>query len=226
MAVMTCLIAWLFYDSVFGLISAVIVVPCLAADFRREQKRRAQYQLEQQFQTGLLFAAGALEAGYSMENAWREMEREVIRLYGKQAVFSKMLHQVNQSVGMNEPLEGLVWNMAKQNESENMKNFAEVFYFARRSGGNMTQIMRRTAGRISQSFAVLEEIQLALASRQLELVILHVMPLAILGYLRFGSAEFLTPLYHNVSGVFIMSSCLGLYGFAWWLSKKLIRIGE
>lgn len=219
------LIAWLFYDAVPGLLWAVAVTVLFYKDWKKEQVRRTCYELEKQFQTGLVFAAGSLEAGYSVENAWKEMEQEVSRLYGEKAIFASMLHQVNQRVGVNEPLEMLVWEMGQQSLSENMRNFSEVFFFARKSGGNMTAIMRRTANRISQNFQIQEEVQLALSSKQLELMIMHVMPFAILGYLRLGSPAFLAPLYHNPAGVMIMTGCVVLYGFAWWLSKKIIQIG-
>ncbi len=219
------MIAWLFYDSAWGLLTVFILAPLLILDWKREKKRRCIYQLEQQVQTGLIFTASALEAGYSVENAWKDMEEEIIRTYGEEATFSKLLHQINQRVAMREPIEQVVWEAAKKQESYTINSFADVFYYAKRSGGNLPQIMRSCASRISQSFSVQEEIQLALASRQLELLILHAMPLMILGYLKIGMATFLSPLYHNVTGVLIMSGCLGIYGTAWWLSKKIIQIG-
>lgn len=221
----TFLFAWLFYDSPVGLLWGVGVTFFLFRDWQKEQIRKRQYELEKQFQTGLVFAAASLEAGYSVENAWKEMEKEVTRLYGEQAVFVKMLHQINQRMKVNEPMEMLIWEMGQQSSSDTIRNFAEVFFFARKSGGNMTSIMRRTANRISQNFQVQEEIQLALSSKQLELMIMHVMPFGILGYLRFGSADFLNPLYHNLAGVLVMTGCVVLYGIAWWMSKKIIQIG-
>lgn len=223
--VVSLLIAWLFFDSALGLVCIGAIGPLFYLDWKREQRRKQQYQIELQFQTGLVFAAGALEAGYSVENAWKEMETEITRLYGQGAVFATVLRQMNRRVGINEPLEKLVLEMGMQSETEMIREFSDVFYFARRSGGNMTKIMRRTANLIHQRFQIQEEIQLMLASRELELLILHVMPIAVLGYLRFGSSAFLEPLYHNLVGVSIMVACLAIYGVAWWLSRKIIQIG-
>ena len=219
------LLAWLFFDSAYGLVCVGVIGPLFYLDWKQEQWRKQQYQLELQFQTGLVFAAGALEAGYSVENAWKEMETEITRLYGHSAFFATTLRQMNQRVGVNEPLEKLVLEMGMQSESEMVREFSDVFYFARRSGWNMTKIMRRTANLIHQRFQIQEEMQLALSARELELLILHVTPMAVLGYLRFGSSTFLEPLYHNLAGVSIMAACLVIYGVAWWLSRKIIRIG-
>lgn len=107
---------------------------------------------------------------------------------------------------------------------ESIQNFAEVFYFSRKSGGNLTSIMRLTADRLRQNFRVQEEIALAISSRQFEQRIMSIMPLGILAYLRVGSPGFLAPLYHNAAGVVIMTGCLALYGAAWYLSAKLTEI--
>lgn len=223
---MTCLIAWLFYDSLMGLFSIGVVAPLLIWDWKQTEQKRMQYQLEQQFQTGLIFCAGALEAGSSTENAWIEMEKEVTRLYGETSGSARLLRKINGKIAMGEPMEKHVLALARDSGSKMLLSFADVFCFAKKSGGNMAQIMRKTADRIGQSFAVQEEIQLIVSARRLELLVLHVMPLAILFYLRIGSSTFLSPLYHTGTGILVMSGCLMLYGFSWWLSKKWIRIGE
>ena len=222
---MTTLIAWLFYDSVWGLCCICIVLPFLLREYQLQKKREYAYQLEKEFQAGLIFATGALEAGYSVENAWKETEREVTRLYGKASVFAPRLHEINQQVEMNEPLERLLMNWGQQESSENIRNFAEVFFFARRTGGNISTIMRRTSNRIAQNFQILEEIQLQLTSKRLELLIMSIMPFGILGYLRLSSDSFLAPLYHSVFGVSVMTACLGIYFVAMYLAKRLIQIG-
>lgn len=223
---MTCLIAWLFYDSLMGLFSIGVVAPLLIWDWKQTDQKRLQYELEQQFQTGLIFCAGALEAGSSTENAWIEMEKEVTRLFGDASISARLLRQMNGKIAMGEPMEKCVLEIAKGSGSKVLRSFSDVFYFAKKSGGNMSQIMRKTADRIGQSFAIQEEIQLAVSARRLELLVLHVMPLAILAYLKIGSSAFLSPLYHTGIGILIMNGCLILYGVSWWLSKKWIRIGE
>ena len=42
-----------------------------------------QNDLKIQFKDALLSAAGAMRAGYSIENAWREAKKDVIQQYGK-----------------------------------------------------------------------------------------------------------------------------------------------
>ena len=218
------MIAWLFYDSVFGLLSAAVCVPLFLPVYKKKRRMKKKHELEMQFQDGLGFAAGALEAGYSPENAWRESESETVRLYGERAVFAVILHQINTKAEMNEPLENLFLEFGQKADSENIRNFAEVFYFARKSGGNMTSIMRRTADRLRQNFQVQEEIRLAMSSQQLQQRIMNMMPFGILLYLRIGNSEFLDPLYHNMTGVLIMTGCLALYAAAWRIGVTITEI--
>lgn len=221
---LSALIAWLFFDSVFGFAVIIACFPLISGVYHRRARIRRRRMLEAQFQDGLGFAAAALETGYSVENAWREAQREVEQLYGKEAVFAMALQKINQKTGMNEPLERQFLEFAEESGLETIQNFAEVFYFARKSGGNLTSIMRLTADRLRQNFRVQEEITLAVSSRQFEQRIMSIMPLGILAYLRVGSPEFLSPLYHNVAGIVIMTGCLILYGAAWYISVRLTDI--
>lgn len=220
--VVTSLIAWLFYDSAWGLCWGVVVAWIFLREHSKQQKKKELFQLEKEFQTGLVFAAGALEAGYSVENAWVESEKDLIALYGDSGSYVKLLSQINQRVRMNQALDSLIWELGQNSPSTYIQDFSEVFYFARKSGGNMALIMRKTANRIHQHFQVQEEIQLVLSGKQLELLILYGMPFGILAYLRVGSAGFLDPVYHNGLGILLMTGCVIAYGFAWHLAKRIV----
>lgn len=220
------LVAWLFYDSWIGLVTGIFVGPLFVWEYRQVQKQKYLFALEQQFCTGLMFAAGALEAGDSVEKVWRQMYEEVAALYGRDSMFAKMLDQINRGVSVNQPLERLFLEQARLTESEIMNNFSDVFFFARRSGGNLTLIMRHTAERIRHNFQIREEVQLAIASRKLEITIMNIMPFAILVYLRLGSTGFLEPLYHNPMGTGVMTLCFGIYFLAWFLGNRMVQIGK
>ena len=67
------------------------------------------------------------------------------------------------------------------------------------------------------------EIRTLLAARVYEQRIMSVMPAAVLLYIRLGSGEFLEGLYHNVTGVLVMSVCLGIYGAAYLMGKRMVQ---
>lgn len=221
----TVLIAYLFYDSAWALFAGFLVGPLYVAAFYKDQQQKATFDMEKQFCTGLLFAAGVLESGYSLENAWKEMQEEVAELFGSDTAYCKMLRGINQGISVNQPLERLVLDAYRQTDSEIMKDFADVLYFARKSGGNLTRIMRGTANRILHKYQISEELQMAISAKKLELLVMNIMPFAILAYLRFSLTAFVASLYHNVRGCLVMTICLALYFAAWMLARRIVRIG-
>lgn len=80
-----------------------------------------------QFRDAMQSVAAALQAGYSMENAWRESEKEMTELYGQDGIFVGELHQINQAVGMNQPIEKLLYEFALRSDCEDIQNFSDVF---------------------------------------------------------------------------------------------------
>ena len=81
-----------------------------------------------QFRDAMQSVAAALQAGYSMENAWRESEKEMTELYGQDGIFVGELHQINQAVGMNQPIEKLLYEFALRSDCEDIQNFFRCFF--------------------------------------------------------------------------------------------------
>lgn len=218
------LLAYLFYDSFLGMVVMAVVYPIYSGRRISELKDRQKREIETQFCDGISCAAAALEAGYSMENAWKEAEKEIVSIHGKNAVLARVFHRMNRRIDMNEPIEIQMQEFARRTELESVKNFAEIFGFAKRSGGNVVAIIKKTTRNIRMNVQVKEEIETMLSSRKLEQKIMNVMPLGILLYIRIGVSDFLDPLYHTVSGVLIMSICLSAYLVAWEWSRRVADI--
>ena len=52
--------------------------------------------------------------------------------------------QINQAVGMNQPIEKLLYEFALRSDCEDIQNFSDVFLFAKRSGGDFYKIIATT----------------------------------------------------------------------------------
>ena len=115
------LAAWILYQSVYGMVTVFIFIPlCI----QREKKKRREQQKETlllQFRDAMQSVAAALQAGYSMENAWRESEKEMTELYGQDGIFVGELHQINQAVGMS--------NFCKEDGTEDYECNSCFHYF-------------------------------------------------------------------------------------------------
>ena len=69
-----------------------------------------------------------------------------------------------------------------------------------------------------------QEIAVCLASKKMEQSIMSVVPFLLIGYVQLVSPGFLDVMYGNPAGVLIMSACLGTWGFAFWLGRKIVSI--
>ena len=122
------------------------------------------------------------------------------------------------------PLEKLISDFAARAQVEEIREFAEVFAIAKKGGGNMPEILGRTASLIEERLEVENEIYIALASRRMEARIMDLTPFLIIFYIGLTSPGFFDVLYHNAAGVIFMSICLGAYLAALAASEKILRI--
>ena len=133
------------------------------------------------------------------------------------------LRQILAHTSMNVPLEELLYDFAQRSDMEDVSNFCQVFFFAKRSGGDFIGIIRATAERIGQKIELQHQLAADLASRRLESQIMNIVPLVILLYMNLTSPGYFDALYGNVTGVCIMSVCLIIYLAAYALSERMLQ---
>lgn len=217
-------IAYLFYQHWMGLILTPILYILIRKRTIRERQATRQEQIATQFLDALRTVSASLLAGYSMENAWREAAREVENLYGKDAILLRELEEINRAVALNIPIEKLLDQFADRSGNADIMSFAEVFAFAKRSGGNFAAIIEETSEHMRARHDTEREIQVLIASRKLEQRVMNVIPIFILAYLKLTSGDFLSPLYGNLFGICFMTGCLGTYGVTILLADKILDI--
>ena len=159
----TMLLAWLFYRSFWGMVLFPVVLAVIRRQMKREKLKKRKRQLLQEFKAAMQALAAALLAGYSMENAWRETEREMTGLYGKKALIVKELCRMNAAVRVNESVEQVLAEFAGRSGCEEIEGFADIFLFAKRSGGDYVKIIRTTIGKMNGRMEVDQEIAAVLA---------------------------------------------------------------
>jgi tight adherence protein B len=147
----------------------------------------------------------------------------MIQMYGEKALIVRELTQIQAHLSMNVPLEELLEDFAKRSDLEDVNSFCQVFFFAKRTGGNFISIIRATAERIGEKIELQQQLMADLAARRLESQIMNVVPLVILLYLNLTSPGYFDILYGNLTGVCIMSACLLVYLLAYALSEHMLQ---
>lgn len=217
-------IAYLFYNSAFGLVLVPMLLVIFCRNQRKVGKECIQSKLAKEFMDALRTVSASLLAGYSMENAWKEAQKELAHLYGEESILEKELSEINHAVEMNIPLEQKIEELANRTGNADIASFSEVFSFAKRSGGNFLTIIEGCANHMRARYETEREIQVLLASKKFEQKIMNFMPILILAYLRISSMGFLDKLYGNMAGVLFMSVCLLAYEASILLAEHILRI--
>lgn len=218
------ILAWLFYRSWWGMLLFPMVCIWYTRSYRKRQIKRRKERLLYEFKDTMQALSSALLAGYSMENAWRDTERELRELYGEQSVMLPEVQRMNAAVRMNEPIEQVLSEFAGRSSCEEIENFAEIFAFAKRSGGDFAKIIRTTVKELTGKIEVEQEIATVLAGKKLEGRVMNLMPLLILAYMTVTAGDFLDVLYGNALGICIMTVVLVGYALALKLSAWILDI--
>ena len=173
---------------------------------------------------GMQILNSGLQAGMSMESAWREVEKECGILYGRQDAFYLEVRTMNRTVSYNLPIEQLFLEFAHRTGVEDIISFAEIFAYGKRSGGNWKNILDRTVAQIAERYEAQREITVMVAAKRLEQQVMNLVPLGMLLFLQISSWEYVKVLYHNFFGAMCMSICLAVYLSAMSLAEKIMEI--
>lgn len=220
----TLVVAWLFYRAWYGMLLFVPLYYWLRKEYIAQKVVQQKDRLLKEFKDCMQAVSTSLLAGYSMENAWKAAEKELMDLYGVESAMYQELCQVNASVRMNQSLEEALLDFSSRSGCEEIESFAEVFSFAKRSGGDFAGIIQTTVWKLAGRMEVEAEIATILAGKKLEGRIMNVMPLLILAYMNLCAGDFLAPLYGSIGGSLLMTGALGVYAVAIKLSDSILAI--
>lgn len=206
---------------------ALVFSPYLYFYVKGEKSRYYALQkrnLNIQFKDAMLAVSFSLNAGYSLENAFKAAVNEMMPLHGDKSVIVKEFKNIVNRIQNNENIEDVLMEFAVKSEVEDILYFAQVFQYAKRSGGDIIAIIRNTVSIIRRKLEVESEIQTIISGKKMEQRVMQIMPFAMIVYLRMTSPEFITPLYHNAAGMLIMTVCLLVYLVAAVMAAKIVRI--
>ena len=219
------LVSYSFYRSVL-IFLLMLPAACIAFPLSRREtlRKKRQWELQLQFKEAIWLLSGYLSAGLSVENAFGETVPELVRLYGEKGMITSEFRTIVRGIRLNKAPEPLLLDFGERSGVPDIRNFAEVFGIARKSGGNMQEIIERATSVIRDKTAVTEEIRSMTASRRYEQNIMNVLPFVLIAYIRLTSRGYLDVMYETFAGRAVMTVCLGLLGAAYLLSARILEI--
>lgn len=222
--VVCLLILYVFYGS---FVMAPFIIPVwmlYMRDWITDLSGKKEQQFRSQFRDSIQEMSSVLKAGYSVENAIREVNKDLTPMYEKDSrirkEFNRMVHQLEMKI----PVISVLEAFAARTGQEDVEDFVNVFAASKKSGGDSITIIRNAVRIISEKIDTEKEIQTLIASKKFEFEIMCAVPFAIILYMKLTFGEFLSVLYGNMAGMIIMTVCLCVYIAAYCIGRRIIRI--
>lgn len=220
----TVIVSLLFYDSFWGIAASPFIYVICSSIYRKSRIKARKDQLTGQFIDALKSIANAMSAGYSMENACLEAQKEMEMLYGTEAYMYQELAEINRSQKMSVALEKSIEEFANRTKIEDIMSFSQIFSFAKRNGGSMVEIIESTTYKINAKYETQKEIEVSIAAKKMEQRVMSALPIFMVAYLRLTSPEYLNRIYGNALGITFMTGCLMVYAIALIGAERIMDI--
>ena len=220
------IISILFYGTIY----AVVILLPLGVPIYREQKRRIinkkKKELKVQFKDMLMVMSDSLKTGYSVSNALKESYKDMVSMYGRYSYICEELRIMISKIKLNVREEDIFKDFAKRTGLREAILFSHIFSVAKRTGGNMTEVIGSVTDSIVLKENVREEIEVSTTEKKTEQKIMTLIPMALILYVKMMSPDFLNIMYETNAGRIVMTICLVLYILAFLWAQKIVEFNE
>lgn len=224
-AALGILICWLFYDRIW---LAAFLWPLLVPWMRHRRAylaAREKEEIRRDVREMMLFVSNGLSVGYSLENALKAAYRDMKANRGDHPGKLVMeLEVLTEALKLNAGADRLLLEMSERIDLEELRQFAEIVSIVKRNGGNLIEILGRTAEHLSQSLQIKEEIKTATAAKRMEKKVMSVMPYFILIYVRITNQGYFQVLYDTIPGMILSTVCLASLTAAGLWAERVVMI--
>jgi tight adherence protein B len=225
-AIFCFLVGYLFY---MNLVVAIIIsllgfyFPKIRKKQLRDKRKR---ELTLQFKQMLFSLSSALSAGKSVDMAFKEVVKDLRLLYPDSNTYIiRELELINRRIANGNTISSAIKEFSDRADIDDISNFSDVFITSTSTGGDLVEIISRTSTIISEKLEVQQEIQILVSGKKLESNILMLAPLGIIAFMAFAADGYMDPMYEFPGpGPFIMTACIGVLGFVYWLLQKIMDI--
>lgn len=222
--ILVLLFSYFFYHSAVAVFLLAPYVFYFCTKRKKELCSKRKQELCMQFREMIISLSGCLYAGYSVENAFREVYKDMWMLYGDNGLICVEIRHIITSLENNAVPEKLLLDLGKRSGVDDIRDFGEIFAIGKRSSGDLKEIIRSSANVIGEKIEIKRDIRTLVSAKVFEQKIMSAVPFGIMLYIGMTSKGFFDPLYHNAAGIVIMTGCLFVYVLAGHIAGKIIGI--
>lgn len=218
------LIGKMFYGSFrIGIFIIPLGIPVYILQLKKIKEKNTS-SFEREFKDMLVSLKDSVLTGYSLENALRESYKEMLIVYGERSNICRELKVLISRLSLNISIEKIFDEFANRTGLECSRIFANSLAIAKRSGGDLSNVIKRAIENIVLRETVKEEIEIAINGKKMEQKIMTAIPILMIGYISLASPGFLSVMYETWMGRIVMSICLMAYIGAYFWSEKIVRL--
>ena len=220
-------VGWLFFEWWPAAAAAALAGAAASLSRTEAYAERAKRLAAAQFEQMLFSVASSLQAGKSPENALRDAEADLARIYGGgESALIRELRRLNAAAAHGVPLEKAVDEFSEALQIREIGDWADMFRTCRRTGGDMVKVMRETARAIAGKMNLEREWSVLIAAKRFEARALSVVPFLMIALFRYGSPDYMEPLYRGGPGRAVMGAALAMLLAGIYLAGRIMRFGD
>ena len=218
------LVSKMFYGNLW---MAIVISPIgiiVYKTIKRKLFKSQTRKMELQFRDMLTAVSDLMQTGYSIENAFIESRKEIAQIYGQNSLIGKEMSLINSRLKLNVSIEKIMADFANRYQIDSIRTFYQTFSIAKRTGGNMREIIKNVCETISLKEEIKEEIKVSMNAKRLEQKVMMGIPIFIMTYVSFASPGFLDVMHKTILGNLIMTACLASYIGTYIWGEKIIDV--
>lgn len=197
---------------VVGLVAAIPVMGLV----RRKRVRVAQF--ERNFPDALDMLTSALRAGLAFSGAIQVVADEAPEAVAKEFRILAEEHRLGLDLR-----EALI-KLSQRIDSTELRLFVTAVILQRETGGNLTEILERTAAVIRDRFRILGDVRTMTAQARLSGLILSALPIVLAGVIFVLAPDYLKVLRDDPAGPYLVATALTLQVVGYAIMNRIISI--
>ena len=178
------LTAWLFFDFASVSLLLLFYVPVALHQQRKEQRRQKKWELNLAFKDALVCLENSLAVGYSPESSVRETVKNLEQLYDSKHDICREFSRMVKQMELGTSVEEVFLEFGRRSEVGDIKQLADIFSTVKRTGGNLSQVLRQTGSVLQEKIELKRDLHTAIGAKRMEFQIMCAVPYGILLYLK------------------------------------------
>ncbi|MBU8932643.1 MAG: type II secretion system F family protein [candidate division Zixibacteria bacterium] len=194
---------------------AAVALPYL---FLVHKRTKRIFQFEETLPDAISMVVDALQSGFSFESALRLVAQEMPDPLGTE--FGITFEEQNLGASFS----SILTNLRQRVPSEDLDLFVTALMIHRKTGGNLAEVLTRTADTIRERFTFRGEVKTKTIHSRFSGLILILLPIAIIGAMMLLNPSYFMILVEDKTGNYLLGGAFIMQLVGIWIIKRIVDI--